>query len=770
MLAYNLKCALSNTKRNLFYSILNISGFAIGFTVVLIITIFLFSELTVDHSFKDHGKIFRMVAAKKNDCNFEFERAGSVKSNFPEIEDAAPVQYLTGWSLNTGSEGEFVKLSDIIATDNSFFRIFGISLQKGFSSEPFSEKNSAVITENLAKNLFGDKDPLGRKIDIGGFIETRVTGVVENMPSNTSFSSELFINIEDESLRLMQSCDNGKCTYPANIYLKLNEPASRDLLENKINAENITEGENNLWLQSLADIYFDKGFENSMNRTANTALLLIFAGIALLILLLSVFNHVNFSISLQYYRMFETGIRKAHGASFTQLVLYHLTENTIGILISFLLSLEIASLLVPIASQLFGRDLQFAAIWKYPVNLAIPGIVISVILATTIFPLYLVSKFEFQKFLSGDLGKIRGSRISYLLTFSQIVVSVILIAGVFTINKQIFYARTSDLGFDKEHLLRLNLPGDFDGGLALKQEMAKLPFVNSLSLTQGVPGMINISLGSGETGNEFNLDCIEADIDFIETFKVGLLEGRNFLESDEGKACLINQTAFKKLGWDKIEGKTFRNSGGLEVIGVVNDFHVSSIHTLIKPAVLIFRNKYKNSLTMRVQPGNTDQQMTLIQAIWKEVMPDNSFDVVFYDAFFNALYQKEERLMQTVTIFSVLALIITLLGIAGMVFQSCIVRTKEIGIRKVNGATTFQVMLLFNKEYFLRVVPALVVAFPAAFIIMQKWLQNFAYRTDLSWWIFASAGLFALAITLITVSLQSWQTATKDPVNSLRYE
>ncbi len=751
---------------------LNISGFSIGFTVVLIITIFLFSELTVDHSFREHGKIFRMVAAKKNDCNFEFERAGSVKSNFPEIEDAAPVQYLTGWSFNTGSEGEFVKLSDIMATDNSFFRIFGIRLQKGFSSEPFSEKNSAVITENLAKKLFGDKDPLGRKLDIGGFIETRVTGVVEDMPSNTSFSTELFINIEDESLRLMQSCDNGKCTYPANIYLKLKEPVSSDLLENKINAEitNITAGENNLWLQSLADIYFDKGFENSMNRTANTALLLIFAGIALLILLLSVFNHINFSISLQYYRMFETGIRKAHGASFTQLVLYHLTENTIGILISFLLSLEIASLLMPMASKLFLRDLQFAAIWKYPVNLAIPGIVVSVILVTTIFPLYLVSKFEFQKFLSGDIGKIRGSRISYFLTFSQIVVSVILIAGVFTINKQISYAKTSDLGFDKGHLLRLNLPGDFEGGPVLKQELAKLPFVNSLSLTQGVPGMININLGSGETGNEFNLDCIEADIDFIGTFKVGLLEGRNFRESDEGKACIVNQTAFKKLGWDKIEGKTFRNSGGLEVIGVVSDFHVSSIHDLIKPAVLIFRNKYKNSLTMRVQPGNIDHQMKLIREIWKQVMPDDSFDVVFYDAFFNALYQKEERLMQTVTIFSVLALIITLLGIAGMVFQSCIVRSKEIGIRKVNGATTFQVMLLFNKEYFLRVVLAEVVAFPAAFIIMQKWLQNFAYRTDLSWWIFASAGLFALAITLITVSLQSWQTATKNPVNSLRYE
>lgn len=266
------------------------------------------------------------------------------------------------------------------------------------------------------------------------------------------------------------------------------------------------------------------------------------------------------------------------------------------------------------------------------------------------------------------------------------------------------------------------------------------------------------------------VDCIEADEDFIRTFGLQLLDGRDFRPGDEEKVCILNKTAIQKYGWEDIENKDFKNYGGLKVIGVVNDFHVASMRNEIEPSALIYKNRFKNSLTLRLAPGNVSQQISQLRTAWKRIMPDNMFDYVFYDEFFNSLYNQEERLGLAVSIFSVLALVITLMGLTGLVFKNCLARTKEIGIRKINGAGIPEIISVLNKNYIMWMSVAILLAIPVSYLAMQIWLQNFVYRTELTWWIFAMAGFGTLLIAVLTVTIQSWHTATRNPAEALRYE
>jgi putative ABC transport system permease protein len=771
MFILNVKLILRSLKHNRLYSFLNISGFAIGFAVVLLITLFVYNEITVDHNFNEHQKIYRLISSEENNSFIKFEAAQELMEKYPEIESATPVQYATNYSFTVGCEGNYTTLEDLIVTNNRFFTIFNLKLVEGFSSEPFSEKNSAVISQNMAGLLFGETNPLGKTIDIGGTKRVRITGIVENFPLNTSFFSEIYVNIEDEKLRYIQSVDNGILYYPAYIYLKLKSGNNKTLLEKKLSQSEkvLSSQKGNFWLQPLDDIYFSKSIKNNFNRIANTSMIYLFAAIAVLILLLSITNHVNFSISRQFSRLRETGIKKSFGAGVYQLAYFHLAENLISVSFSFIISAAIVMEILPLADRLFERSLDILNLTRYPVNLFILTVILLVTILTSIVPLYMVGKFDIQKFMSGLIIKPKGGSINNILSVFQATVSIILIVSFITIYKQLSFAKHADIGFEKENLLRIKLPNDFERGDMIKQEFEKLSFVKSSTLSLGVPGMINSRAGSGEEENQFLLNCIEVDEDFLGTFGINLISGRNFHEGDEGKSCIINQTAFKKYGWEDIGNKKFKNYG-LQVVGVMNDFNVSSLHNRIEPAVLIFKNRFKNTLSLRLEPGNVGQQIEQMKDSWNRLMPDNMFDFVFYSEYFNSLYQKEERLAIAVSIFSILALVITLMGMTGLIFQTCLARSKEIGIRKINGANITEIMVILNRDLIKWVVIAYIIAVPVSYLAMQKWLQNFAYRTELRWWIFALAGLIALGIALLTVSWQSWRAATRNPVEALRYE
>ncbi len=280
-------------------------------------------------------------------------------------------------------------------------------------------------------------------------------------------------------------------------------------------------------------------------------------------------------------------------------------------------------------------------------------------------------------------------------------------------------------------------------------------------------------MGSGVEGDEFSVQCIFVSEDFLQTFGINLTDGRGFMSGDKDRACLMNEAAMKRFGWDNVVGKKYKNGrdGGYDVVGVVNNFNVHSLHSEMTPVALIYEpDREFNTLSLRLMPGDISNQIAGLRKVWKNLLPDEPMEFAFYDTQFQAMYEKEDKLAKSITFFSIIALVLTCMGILGQIFMISLNRTKEIGIRKVNGANISEILAMLNKDFVKWVAVAFVIATPVAWFAMHKWLESFAYKTTLSWWIFALAGVLALGIALLTVSWQSWRAATRNPVEALRYE
>ena len=769
---HNLKLSFRNLKKYKLYSFLNIFGFAIGFAVSIIISLFVYLELTVGHDFPNHSRIYRLLDAEKQKCDLDYNINQILSDQYPEVEMSCPLEYHTGRELpvTAGKNSDFV--GTIASTNNDFFKIFSIQVDKN-GDTPFTVKNSVVITESLANTLFPNETPVGKTITLAGFLDGTVTAVIKKFPENSSFKSDIFLFAENEDFRLAKVCDHGNCYYPTSHYILLRQGINIPEFTEKLNRTYKTYQDRveKIELQKLTDIYFTKGIEGSENKTGSKALVGIFIFIGLLIIVLSCINYFNFSVSLQHKRLKETGIKKVNGAGISNLASYYFTEISIGIGIAVLLSLFIARLFLPQASGLFQKELDFSNLFDPLILTIFISIIIAVIAINVLATLYVLLKFDIRGFLSGTTSSRGKKRSLGIMTVFQFAASIVLVVVVLTIQKQVGFVKHADLGFEKEHFVRLNLPYQFAKTTAFKQEVEKLTFVKKASLSAGTPGRINNYDASDDGENSFFLKSILVDNDFLDVFELKVTGGRELMSSDVGKSCIMNEAAVKRYGWESIENKKLNNRGGLQVVGVVKDFHVASFHSNIEPVVIIPADeKNLNDLSIRLTSGNVAQQMEALKQVWETFISDSPLDYTFYDTYFDSLYKNEERLAKAIGILSIIALIITGMGLLGQIFQICVQRTKEIGVRKVNGAKVSEVLIMLNKDFIKWVAIAFVIATPIAYYAMNKWLENFAYKTTLSWWIFALAGLLALGIALLTVSFQSWKAATRNPVEALRYE
>jgi len=301
--------------------------------------------------------------------------------------------------------------------------------------------------------------------------------------------------------------------------------------------------------------------------------------------------------------------------------------------------------------------------------------------------------------------------------------------------------------------------------------MTKLSFVENSTLSDGIPGRIKLTMGSGLKENNFMINCMYISDDYLKTMGINLIEGRDFFKSDKNKACILNKEAVKQFGWNNIENKKYNNGGGYNVIGMVKKFNVQSLYLNISPVALIYDPSHRfDALSIKLKPGNIGQQIKQLKNTWKELLPNDPFDFQFYDNIFQAMYAKDEKLGQSIAFFSLIAVILTCMGILEQIFLICLNKTKEIGIRKVNGAKVSEVIIMLNKGFIKWVFIAFVIATPIAYYVMYKWLENFAYKTHLNWWIFMLSGVLTLVITSLTVSWQSFRATTINPVDALRNE
>ena len=777
MLRFKIKLAFRNLLKNKLYSSLIIGGFAIGFTASILIALFYSAEHNVDKHFARHEKIFRLYDAKRNQSGLDYKINAVIAEHYPDVETACPLAFsYFSFTLKDPETRNYTRVEYTLSTNNNFFDVFSIPVLSSLEEKPFSQLNSAVITETVAKKLFGDENPLGRTVKEDFFTAT-VTAVMQDLPENSSFKAELLLNSENEEFQMAQACNNGVCIFPAEHFLLLKNDIDPDDFSTKMNASigQFNTTTDSLALQSLSDIYLSPtklGWTDEHTK-GNSKMLFIFMAIAILIILLSSVNYLNYTVSMQYAKMKEIGINKTNGAGKPHLLVDSLIEVTLGVLIALTISIVLVLLLLPTTEILFGREIHLDDVNLQHLLPVVLGTIVCIIFLNSLAPIYILSQFNIVEFLHGGRKK-NGKQIGrqLMLTF-QLTVSIALIAVVMLIFKQLQYVKHYDLGFNEEHLVRIELPWLFENQEALRNEISGLSFVSGSALSSGYPGNINTSMGSGVEDDEFMVNCIYVTENFLKTMGVQLLDGRDFLAGDKGKSCLMNEAAVKRYGWENIDGKNFKGGreGGYNVVGTVNNFNVESLHSSLSPVALIYKSDSRyNTLSLRLIPGNIGQQISELRKVWKTMLPDDPMEFTFYDDQFQAMYIKEDKLSKSISFFSFIAIVLTCMGILGQIFLISLNRTKEIGVRKVNGATVSEILVLLNRDFVIWVIVALVIASPIAYYAMSKWLENFAYKTTLNWWIFALAGVLALGIALLTVSWQSWRAATRNPVEALRYE
>jgi len=774
MLRFKIKLAFRNLLKNKLYSSLIIGGFAIGFTAFILIGLFYNSEHNINTHFSNYKSIYRVVDGKNNRSTMDYELFSVFSNEYPEIKKACPFDYTSGFQFNIkdAETSNYTKIKYSICTTNDFFDVFSAEVVASLSDKPFADINSAVITESIANKLYNNTNPLGKTIK-QEFFSATISAVIKDLPENSSIHADLLLNAENEEFQFRSECNDGICIYPTEHYLVLNKGVDPIGLAGKINAtiDQYNQNVDSLALQNVVDIYLSAPLSDDEHDYGNSKILVVFLSISVLIILLSSINYLNYTVSMQYAKMKEIGINKTNGAGNSHLLIDTFVEVSLGVFLALLISGLLVSLTLPYTDALFGKSISLNEVNFQQIIPLFLATIAGIILLNSIAPIYVISRFSITEFLHG--GRIRISKQlgkQVMLTF-QLTVSIVLIALVMLIFKQLQYVKHYNLGFNEEHLVRLELPYLLDNPEIIKQETAKLPFVGGSTLSDGYPGWVKLYRGSGIDEDNFMVECIHVSDDYLETMGIELKTGRDFLTSDKNRACIMNEKAVKKYGWDTIQEKEYNNGDGYSVVGEVVDFNVQSLHDEIAPVALIYDPDHGfSTLSLRLIPGNVGQQMAQIREVWHQVLPEEPMEFTFYEDQFQAMYQKEERLAQSITFFAFIAIVLTCMGILGQILFMTYARTKEIGIRKVNGAKISEILTLLNKDLVKWVAIAFVIATPISYYAMNQWLHSFAYKTELSWWIFALSGVLALVIALLTVSIQSYKAAIKNPVKSLKYE
>jgi putative ABC transport system permease protein len=786
-----LKIAYRSLIKNKAFSIINILGFGFGISICLGITAYLLHEYSFDryHSNSDH--MYRLIDAQNNSSWIDYRVKNILTAQYPEIENACLFQLAPlKKAVAVNNRGYYI--DHMLSADNAFFEMFSVPVLLGNKENPLPDINSVVLTERAAKVLFGDADPIGKVVTLpirnpeppGLFTKPplTVTAIIQDFPDHSSIQTQMIVNAENDDFKFYFSCENyadeSTHRWPFVIFLSLDKNADKDAFIEKVNghAELLQPYEEKIGLLALADMYLHDNTRGCNLKQGNPGLLRLLIGIGMAILFLAIINYVNLTTALQSQRYREIGVKKSIGANRNQILVQFLIESVLILLISFLVGIVLLTNSIPIYRSIFYDTFHVYHLFNYWFVL-IP-VIILLGLISGFSSSFFFAAIHPIKALKGEVFTQKGRFIWRKgLTVFQFAVSIALIFCIIVIQKQIIYVKHNNPGFNEEQLLKLDIPRiqapDKGKAFLLLNQFRQYSGIISISLTNGVPGQIHNWMGANMEGKDRSLPIILADSSFIRTFGVRVIQGRYPRTEDYGSTCLINESAYQYFEWTDLENKRYNNGrpGGFEVIGVVEDFHIHSLRTAIEPMCILFpEDIYPSHLSIKIAGGQTGQTMKYIEETWQTVLPQYPLNYEFYDAWLDAMYQEDEKIARAIGLFGILAIIISCLGILGMVIFSSQRRTKEIGIRKVVGASVLNILILLTKHFTKWVLLANIFAWPLAWFAMNRWLQNFAYRISIQWWMFILAGALAMMMALLTVSLQIIQAAMANPVKALRYE
>jgi len=804
MIKNYFKIALRNLYKNKLYSLLNMVGLAIGIACCILIFFYVQNELSYDRYHTNSNNMHRITMSLAiqdrtvNTATTTFAYGPILKDEFPEIKEIC--------RFTAFGEKKVVQYNDItfyekkfLWADHTLFDMFSFELIKGNPKQALVEHNTIVITEKMAKKYFNTEDPLGKYLRVNGDSLYMVTGVMKNVPQTSHFRPDFFASFASLNLKPTGKAIEdivGNINYYTYVLFQngtdhhVMAQKMTDHLNKKVGLMiKMMGGTAEIGLQPLTSIYLHSNRENELERTGDVAYVFLFSGVGLFILLIACLNFMNLATARSANRAKEVGLRKVVGAKRPQLVKQFLSESTVLTLLSFILGLILVLMLIPVFRNIAAKDLSAGNFFNPIFLFGLFGLFLLTSLFGGSYPAFFLSAFRPVEVIQGRLK--RGSKSSGLrivLVSLQFVVSIVLIIGTLIINDQLHYMRNKKLGYDKDHVLtvRLRAPVTQKRYEAVKTEFLRHPNVLKATASDSTAlGPSNFSMyhAADKPANEMTMFFSQwVDEDFIDTYNIEIVAGRFFSKKypfDPKESCIINEAAVRRLGWQgKALGKEIEMFNSptekvkFKVVGVVKDYHFQSLHEEIQPLLLLARNPWGNFslISVRIRPENIQDTISFLKSKWAEFDTKYPFEYAFVDDSFDALYRSEERLGMLFSSFTVLAVIIGCLGLFGLTSFTAEQRTKEIGIRKVLGASVPNIIFMLVCEFTKWVFIAAVIAWPVGYYLMNSWLQNFSYRIGLGFPTFIFATLLALVIAVITVSYQAVRAALSNPANSLKYE
>ncbi len=804
MIKYYLKTILRNLVRSKFYSSVNIVGLAIGITACILIMLYVQNELSYDKFHKNADRIYRVNLFSVRDNNtFKLPQSSpplrnTIQDEIPEVEEAVRVsQY---WEPVMQYKDKVFNETKWCVVDDNFFKIFSASFIYGDPNTALAEPYTVVLTESTAKRYFGKENPLGKTLTRKYNYDWTVTGVIKDFPENSHLKPDFLGSIKSRPYNNGQNWLNN-ILY---TYVLLREGTSNQDVDSKLEdvvkkhvgpfmaqyrGESLEEftvkgNQYKYYTQPLTDIHLNTEVIAGPELSVNTSYLIIFSLIAAFILVIACINYMNMSTARSANRAKEVGLKKSLGSNRNKLVLQFLSESVFITLIALALALVLIKILLPAFNNLIDRQLEFNCTGNFSTIplLLIFGIVVGIVAGS--YPAFFLASFNPLKVING-IHKSEGSHRSLRsgLVVFQLIVTIVLFSGTFFISKQLNFLQKQELGFNKENLVIIkNAAYLWTNKPSFKNELLEQPGILEVSNSVYIPGRSksNNTFFHELPSEATLLSQLWIDEAFLKAYEIELLQGRFFEKENpsNAKSIVLSEKALKDLNIkDPIGKKLYKKQKSEEttftIIGIVKDFHLSSLHQEIWPLVLFadddMLKRVGEYFSVRIS-GDVQKNLKYIEQTWNKYADGQPLDYIFFEEDFGRLYAADVRTKKIVSVFSVLAILIACLGLLALAAFVAEQRTKEIGIRKVNGARIGQILYSLNKKFMKWVITAFVIATPIAYYAMHKWLENFAYKTVLSWWIFALAGFMALGIALLTVSWQSWRAAMRNPMEALRYE
>ncbi len=787
------KIALRNLWKHKAFSAINILGLSVGMTACFLIFMYVKFELSYDNFHTKAERTYRVVTDLKtpsdliNTSGPAWAVPPNIKRDFPEVEDF--VRFSQNSFLLRKGDVKFQETESAYA-DSSFFKVFDFKLLKGNPNTALSEPLSIVLSESAAKKYFGKENPLGQTLLFTGeSLSAKVTGVMEDFPENSQMRADLLVSMSTLTKNFNPQLDEQWSNYGSWAYIVVKPGTDPNSLVKKFpeflerrNGAEMKESQMypTILLEPLKDVYLYSTRDGQ--KTGNINNVYIFSIIAIFILAIACINFVNLTTARSAERAKEVGIRKVVGALREQLASQFIGESVIICIIAFVLTFLLTWSLIPLFNQLAGKTVIDGLAGELRYTGLLLGAAAAVGLIAGFYPALVLSSFQPIRVLKGRFTS--GSRGKFLrkgLVVIQFSISIALITGTLVVYQQMNYMRNRNLGFNKDQMLVVTTNGD-PGSEAFKQSLLGIPSIKSVALSSSVPGSGNpgayseIENKSGQL-QIANLDLYFVDFDYIPNYKMQMVAGRPFSRdfmTDTTQAMVLNERAVKLFGYaspQEAVGRRFKQWGREgRIIGVVKDFHFRSLQEEIKPLSMRIEPGGYSMVSMNVAGNNLPSTLAAVENKWKTAVPNRPFEYFFLDEFFDRQYRAEERFGNLFLYFAILAIFISCLGLLGLASYSTYQRTREIGIRKVMGASVSGIVNLLSKEFVQLLLIAFLIATPLAWIVMNRWLEDFSYRIPVSWWVFLVAGVIALVVALFTVSFQAIKAAVANPVSSLRTE